>query len=277
MKKVINTHQRNMKSTQSNLLLFETLWAIVRKSINKGDENATTHQLENVLNKAQIEPKYPYKPLPNVREFRITELAPYDPVLSSAGIQRRLWKAEYDSTKYTNHRMNRYVKHQFKRLNSSISNPRKFWAIANRLLNTSYSYRTICFNHVFPNWHRDMPYYIVKNILKSLISMDLRKYRYKVKHIPKNETEVRPLGIPSPSWRIYLHGYNNILMVWLNPYIHPSQHGFIPGRGTLTAWQSLITRIESRSIYEFDMKKFFDSVNLDYLSRTLRATGLPLE
>jgi len=267
--------KKTIHKTDSCLTLFETLWAIVRKSKSKGDENATTHQLQNVLKKARIEPKYPYKPLPNVREFRITKLAPYDPVLEAEGIKRRLHQAEYDSTKYKNGTMNRFVKHQFKRLNRSLSHPSKFWKIATRLLNTSFSYRVICFNHVYPNWHRKTPYYVVKNILRSLATMNLRKYKYRVRHIPKNEHETRPLGVPAPCWRIYLHGLNNILLVWFNPYIHPNQHGFIPGRGTLTAWQSLVNKLDSRSIYEFDMKKFFDSVNLDYLAKTMRATGIP--
>jgi len=48
------------------------------------------------------------------------------------------------------------------------------------------------------------------------------------------------------------------------------QHGFLPKRGTLTAWRKILeTTIKAKYIYEFDLKGFFDNVNvtgvLDYL------------
>lgn len=66
------------------------------------------------------------------------------------------------------------------------------------------------------------------------------------------------------------------MLLWLTHYIHPSQHGFVPGRGTLTAWQELSTKLDHSHIYEFDLRKFFDSVNLCYLSKILKITGIPI-
>lgn len=135
----------------------------------------------------------------------------------------------------------------------------------------------MCFNHVYPQWHRRYKLVVVQNILKSLYKLDLTQYIYRIIHIPKENgtNETRPLGIPSPSWRVFLHGLNNILLVWLHPYMHPSQHGFTPKKGTLTAWQELLTYTSSRSIYEFDIRKYFDSVNLHYLRNVLSITGIP--
>jgi len=39
------------------------------------------------------------------------------------------------------------------------------------------------------------------------------------------------------------------------------QHGFRPGRGTLTAWMSILNSVlNAQDIYEFDYKSYFDNV-----------------
>ena len=64
----------------------------------------------------------------------------------------------------------------------------------------------------------------------------------------------------------------HILQLWFCDYIPFNQHGFQPGKGTGTAWSDLLTKVlPSANIYEFDLSKFFDSVNLDYLLRLLIA------
>jgi hypothetical protein len=254
--------------------LFNTLWAIVMNKLNKRNI-AHCSQLEKIIEDADLPSVFPYKPLPNVKDFRIKLLSPYDPILLKHGIQRRLDKAELEWTPYKNRSINRYVRHQFDRLNKNRHRPHTFWSIATTLLFHSPAYRTICFNHVFPRWHRKYKYSVVKNILRNLSDLNLHKYLYKILHIPKPNGGTRPLGIPNPSWRVFLHGLNNILLVWLSPYVHPQQHGFYPGRGTLTAWKHLMTKLSSRSIYEFDMKQFFDTVNLQYLENVLLITGIP--
>jgi hypothetical protein len=258
--------------------IFNTLWARVSETLNKVGPVAWDRQLSQIIvdNKAAITAYYPFKKLPNVREFTIKWLHPYDPTLEDHGIKRRLATAEFESKPYKNKSMNRYVTYQFRRLNNCTSHPSKFWAIATHLLFRSHSYRTICFNHVYPQWHRKYKYSVVKNILESLRKIDLDRYDHKIKLIPKPNGEMRPLGIPSPAWRVLLHGLNNILLVWFSAYLHPSQHGFIPGRGTLTAWQDISTKLTSSHIYEFDLRKFFDTVNLSYLSKLLKITGIPI-
>jgi len=255
--------------------LFKTLWAIVMKQLNKSCEYALRAQLEKIIKYSGVKPVYPYKPLPNVREFKVTITSPYDPILLASGIKKRLYEAEKESTPYRNRSMNRYVRYQFDRLNKNRHNPKIFWSIATHLLFHSHAYRVICFNHVFPNWHRKYKYSVVKNILASLDKLSLNKYRYKTVMIPKGNGETRPLGVPAPAWRVLLHGLNNVLVVWLSPYTHPSQHGFLPGRGTLTAWSQLLKKTQARSIHEFDMSKFFDSVNLHYLKKILEISGIP--
>lgn len=96
------------------------------------------------------------------------------------------------------------------------------------------------------------------------------------KKIPKPDGGTRTLGIPSLSWRLYQHGLERILQVWLHPYSHPYQHGFLSSRGTDSAWRQIHREVlKSSDIYEFDLKKFFDSINLDYLRRILLCLQIP--
>jgi len=60
--------------------------------------------------------------------------------------------------------------------------------------------------------------------------------------------------------------------------IHDAQHGFRPGRGTLTAWRCILEKvISARDIYEFDLRKFFDLINLDAVSAVLVRKGIPVQ
>lgn len=95
--------------------------------------------------------------------------------------------------------------------------------------------------------------------------------------IPKANGKMRSLGVPSAAWRLYLAGLNQILLVWLSSFQHKNQHGFIPKRGTDSAWKHIYEKVlSSRNIYEFDLKEFFDRVNLDYLGNILNKIEIPL-
>jgi len=179
--------------------LFNTLWARVIETLNKVGPTAWDPRLSQIIDDNILKDYYPFKKLPNVKEFTIRLLHPHDPKLLDHGISKRLKKAEFETTPYINKSMNRYVEYQFRRLNTYRSQPDKFWPIAIHLLFDSHAYRTICFNHVYPQWHRKYKFSVVKNILTSLRTLDLERYRHKIKHIPKANGQMRPLGIPSPA------------------------------------------------------------------------------
>jgi len=49
-----------------------------------------------------------------------------------------------------------------------------------------------------------------------------------------------------------------------------SQHAYLPGRGVLTAWEKIVSRLKSPNIYESDFKGFFDNVSHEAIARVLR-------
>jgi len=47
----------------------------------------------------------------------------------------------------------------------------------------------------------------------------------------------------------------------MQPALLSNQHGFLPGRGTLTAWRDILRRaVRQPDIYEYDYRGFFDSI-----------------
>lgn len=66
-----------------------------------------------------------------------------------------------------------------------------------------------------------------------------------------------------------------MLTIFLKDKVLPSQHGFVPGRGTLTAWVYILKNVISRSyIYECYLKEFFPSVSINSISDRLEELGL---
>jgi hypothetical protein len=127
--------------------------------------------------------------------------------------------------------------------------------------------------------------------VNELVETQATKIDYWRKYIPKkvdsegkpllNEKgewlKIRPLGVPSAPWRIYLHMLNNII-VWFRMGREGSQHAYIPGKGVHTAWAEILEHVECSEIYEFDLLSFFDNVDLEVLFRKMWfELGLPKE
>lgn len=150
------------------------------------------------------------------------------------------------------------------------------------MLMQSKSYKLSGLYAVFPTWQRHQTLTTVTKILLELDSLNKNTFSghqipYTRIWIPKPGTkDLRPLNVPNATYRIHLRMLNDILNVWFESYNSPSQHGFRPAKGTLTAWNQLIPKIQtSPDIYEYDFRKFFDSINLTYMEKTLTEQGMP--
>jgi len=178
---------------------------------------------------------------------------------------------------HVNKKMNDYMKYQITRLRR-IQDPEKFWRISWLIIRYSSVFRLAAIHHVMTNWYKKLPYY---TILKASRGVDkiLKTFSwnivYRRVYIPKGETH-RPLGVPSVEWRILLHMLNNFIHIFVQPHLLPSQHGFVPGRGTLTAWKEIFAKVvDSRFIYECDLKQFFPSIKLSKIDEALASLGMP--
>lgn len=74
---------------------------------------------------------------------------------------------------------------------------------------------------------------------------------------------------------MYLCLLNKFIVFRLKNKISQHQHGFIPRRGTLTAWIEVLKEaVIAKDIYEIDFKSAFDSINLKYIKKVLLSHGI---
>jgi len=221
----------------------------------------------------------PWVKIPNVSMFSLT-LRELDPLFALFGIKKRyaptLHMQEYKST-----RCNRYLEHQVLRLDRHRHNPRLYWAISLILMKRSNVFRVVAIQHVFRKWYRNYPLSFIINMnrqLSKLINQGITHMDYHRVYIEKGEKGYRPLGVPKPEWRLYLHMYSNFLTFYLAPHLK-GQHGFLPGKGTLTAWQEIFQHnyLQKSYIREWDFKNFFNEIHNNRITEILLKLGVPKE
>lgn len=215
----------------------------------------------------------PWKLLPNTGGMNILT-QPWDEDFLKSGKRKRKGKALIWLKKGPNCKNNNYITKTLIELNRLRAHWSKFWELANILASKSKVWQTLGFNKTFPDWHRENNISSIPNIVKKMYEIKNTKYKYYELEIVSNGK--RTLGVPAKEWRWYLWMLEHIILIFLSPYISINQMGFFPTRGTKTAWIEVFRQIiTKKNILEFDLKKFFPSINLDYLHDMLLACGVP--
>lgn len=249
--------------------------------------------------------------LPDVKSFDLS-LNVYDNLAAGSQIVTRLPGAATLETN-ANRSANRYLLYMYtqllqswRRYKAATTSAGKADAMARYnklvllLVSRSHAYLVAHLHHVDKNVHRERPArWLVKTIkrineLRGLIGPQGRtaslsgfemltrmrsNIEYSRVHIndgTKGPGETRPLGVPTFAWRVYLSMIQTTLPGMLPP--RPEQHGFCPGRGTITASKIVITEIvPAAAVYEIDLKGCFPSITSGLVQTAMQAADAPRE
>lgn len=227
----------------------------------------------------------PISKLPNIMDSFV-EIEGYDEILKKHDIKKRKPSILHLKTTGDKTRTN-YTIYMTSYLNELLvrGDHEKFWNTSLLLMRRSSVFKSIMFWELSPNWHREMnmkEVYMLINKYNTYAEELPRDLKHRRVYLPKviNEQGIvvkyRPLGVPTMAWRLYLHAWQYFLMIYLQKEIPNFQHGFYKGRGTKTAWESVLTKVVyAKSIYEFDLEQFFPSVNASQMSYMLSQAGMP--
>lgn len=159
---------------------------------------------------------------------------------------------------------NKYLAYQVHRLDKAkdSGNADLYWRIADALCKRSRSLHVCFLNKAAKGWYfnrdRNFAYRMMRLIPGLLSQTEIKSNRT---FLEKSNGKLRPIGAPNKEWNIILAAQTWFLNKWVDDRIEDHQHGFRPGKGLWSAWIDVLTNvIDADNIYEYDFRKFFNSV-----------------
>lgn len=209
----------------------------------------------------------PFRRIPSVSKYDIITNS-YNFLLEKLGIKLRLPKKVIYEVIPENEGLNKYMEHILKRIRKLTSKGEyaKAWKVAKLNIKYSKAFRITAFNFVCKGWYYNMALsevFKINKLVNKILVKELADLDYKRVYIPKPNGKIRPLGVPTKEWRIVLHLVNGFIVEILRSSLLPTQHAYIPQKGTMSAWRDVIKQVfKNKYIYETDLKGFFNEVSV---------------
>jgi hypothetical protein len=142
----------------------------------------------------------------------------------------------------------------------------------------SIAFRVLALNRTIDNWFT-LPIKKLDKIWRDLCHIcrtNSSELKYKRVWIDKKPGDyARPLGVPTPAWRCWSYMKMDHLERFYKGTgsLQPWQHGGRSGVGVLSCYKQLIPRmIAENTIYEFDIKGFFDNISHKAIIKKVKET-----
>jgi len=198
---------------------------------------------QNRLNiyKLRIELKIPDIFFPNISNFKVI-LGPLCWIFAMLDYSKRVNNFMLFRN-YKNGAVNRKLFYYFYMLYlfKKRQNYKGYWALAEVILKDK-DYMLAVFNKTHATWYKDYSLQQVISILNEVSIIvnspsESLNINFKRVYIPKSndpkDLRVRPLGVPSLSWRVYLSMLNNVInFIRVESENTSEQHGYLPQKSS---------------------------------------------